>query len=108
MPSILIYFHKELKHIRWMRNQLAHEVSIDSDLCKPKDIEWITHFYDSILSGNDPLACLSKSKQLPAQKCTTSLNGSNKNKETQTNIFVEKPHKSLWKKIVSKIKRWFS
>ena len=40
--------YKKLKHARWMRNQLAHDISIDTDFCDVSDIEFIKRFYTSI------------------------------------------------------------
>ena len=59
---------KQLKHYRWMRNQLAHDISIDSDFCEQYDIDWIKNFYESILNGTDPLTLANKAKQVTAQK----------------------------------------
>ena len=48
----------KLKHIRWIRNQLAHEVSYDSDICLKSDYEWLEVFYRRLLSSTDPLGAL--------------------------------------------------
>lgn len=47
-----------LKHIRWIRNQLAHEVSYDSDICTESDYEWLDDFYKRLFSSTDPLGAL--------------------------------------------------
>ena len=36
--------YKHLKRMRWIRNQLAHEVSIDSDICQEDDYDWFAIF----------------------------------------------------------------
>ncbi len=50
--------YRMLKHIRWLRNQLAHEVELDSDLCDEKDFSWLSSFYDRLYSSNDPLSLM--------------------------------------------------
>ncbi len=100
--------YKELKHIRWMRNQLAHDISIDSDFCKQSDIDWLNNFYESIFVGNDPLTRANKARQIGMQKQTTSPKEKNENSATQIDTVELKQRKSLWNRIVSKIKNWFS
>lgn len=60
--------YKELKHVRWMRNQLAHDVSIDTDFCEQSDIEWVKWFYNCIIECNDPLAIVYNNKKQLASK----------------------------------------
>ena len=50
--------YDNLKHIRWIRNQLAHEVSYDSDICSESDFEWLEDFYKRLFSSTDPLGGL--------------------------------------------------
>ena len=46
-----------LKHYRWIRNQIAHEVDADEEnMCSFGDVEWLDHFYQRILNRTDPLA----------------------------------------------------
>ena len=52
--------YDNLKHIRWIRNQLAHEIIYDSDICSETDYEWLEEFYKSLFSSDDPLAALRK------------------------------------------------
>lgn len=89
--------YKQVKHLRWMRNNLAHEISIDTDFCTQSDIDWVKQFYDSILNGTDPLARIQIAKQQTKTK-----------KPTPTIAAEEKQCKSLWNRIASKIKNWFS
>ncbi len=93
--------YKQLKHMRWLRNQLAHEVgAFNFDLCSDYDLKWLNDFYNSILNRTDPLAQVG---QLERQK-QLHQNNSNSNK-TQINI---KTKVSLWDKIKAKFKSWFS
>lgn len=93
--------YKQLKHMRWLRNQLAHEVgAFNFYLCSDYDLKWLNDFYNSILNRTDPLAQVG---QLERQK-QLHQNNSNSNK-TQINI---KTKVSLWDKIKAKFKSWFS
>lgn len=95
--------YRQLKHMRWMRNQLAHEIDIDTYFCEQSDIDWIKQFYESIMNGTDPLTCAYKSTHQDVHYQTTPTI------EPHNDIVVEeKQPKSLWSRIVSKIKSWFS
>lgn len=98
--------YKQLKHMRWMRNQLAHEIDIDATFCEQSDVEWVKKFYESILQGTDPLAKIYKEKQQAQFYSTKQQNQSSR--YTYYNTPEKKPRKSLWNRIVSKIKSWFS
>ena len=52
-----------LKHLRWVRNRIAHDVSF-SEL-NQEDYTNLKKFYDSLLSQTDPLTAL---KQYPVKK----------------------------------------
>ena len=52
--------YDNLKRIRWIRNQLAHEVSYDSDICLLSDYEWLEDFYNRLFSATDPRGRLRK------------------------------------------------
>ena len=42
--------YRTLKHLRWVRNQLAHD-SGQLQLCEERDIQDTNNFYDDIVSG---------------------------------------------------------
>ncbi|MBR2109191.1 MAG: hypothetical protein IJ932_04500 [Ruminococcus sp.] len=46
--------YKQLKHIRWVRNQLAHETGYVE--CTQADVVWLRNFHDRLLNRTDPLA----------------------------------------------------
>lgn len=55
--------YEQLKHIRWIRNQFAHEVgTLDYDICTEDDLEWVQSFYDRIINGSDPFAEIQKAR----------------------------------------------
>ena len=95
--------YNQLKHARHMRNKLAHEIDIDTKYCEQLDIDWIKQFYESILNQTDPLALLRKANQY-VTPTTVALD----NKVKTNSTIKEKPRKSLWNQIVSKIKKLFS
>lgn len=48
---------KQLKHYRWIRNQIAHEPGCsEQNMCEPKDTLWLDDFYSRIMNQTDPLA----------------------------------------------------
>lgn len=50
---------RQLKHMRHIRNELAHTVdAFDTDVCTQEDLQWVTAFYRRILDRDDPLAQL--------------------------------------------------
>lgn len=111
--------YKQLKHLRWVRNQFAHEVgTLESDLCTENDIAWLAEFYDSILTTTDPLAQVGRIKReserrqvrtvpsrqiqepvAPPPPATVQDAPNREQKEGKT---------SLWRKLKDKIKSWFS
>ncbi len=61
---------RQLKHYRWVRNQIVHEPECtEESMCDPDDIQWLDNFYSRIMSTNDPLTLYSKvENQLKPQK----------------------------------------
>ena len=51
----------QLKHYRYLRNQIVHENNMDEDnMCTDSDVQWIEEFHRRILTQEDPLACYYK------------------------------------------------
>lgn len=61
--------YKMLKHLRWVRNQIAHD-SGQLQICEEYDIHDVNEFYDGIISGQDPLTRLRKYREadVPVKK----------------------------------------
>lgn len=59
---------KQLKHYRWVRNQIAHESDCtEQNMCELSDTVWLDAFYSRIMNQTDPLALYSKAtKHRPA------------------------------------------
>lgn len=48
---------KQLKHYRWVRNQISHEPGCtEQNMCEPSDTIWLDNFYVRIMNLTDPLA----------------------------------------------------
>lgn len=54
---------KELKRVRHIRNNMAHEGSFDSAECTEDDVDFLNSFRDRILKAEDPLALKHKLKK---------------------------------------------
>lgn len=48
------YDYNQLKHVRWLRNQLMHETYAES--CSHDDIEFVENFRERIIQERDPLS----------------------------------------------------
>lgn len=56
---------KQLKHYRWVRNQITHEPGCtEANMCEYGDAGWLDNFHSRIMSGNDPLALYHKATRL--------------------------------------------
>lgn len=52
---------KQLKHYRWIRNQIAHEPDCtEQNMCELGDTEWLDDFYLRIMNQTDPLTLYAK------------------------------------------------
>ena len=55
--------YSDLKHVRWIRNQLAHEVgTLNSDIVEEKDSLFLFNFYNKLINTKDALSELRKIK----------------------------------------------
>ena len=54
---------KELKRVRHIRNNMAHEGSFDSAECTEEDVAFLNSFHDRIFKAEDPLALKRKLKK---------------------------------------------
>lgn len=103
--------YRQLKHLRWIRNQLAHEVPINSDICEPGDIEWLQRFYSEMLQGRDCLSLAYKAnncKQASSKTTYVATNTLTKNTDNSAQNIKPQHKQTWWEKIVSKIKSWLS
>lgn len=86
--------YKSLKHIRWVRNQIAHDIS-GTSYSDEADIEFTESFYDRIMQQKDPLAQL----RIVEQEKRTSDKPVIRQQGTDTEINTMKHsniYRSLW------------
>ena len=60
--------YDKLKRLRWIRNQLSHEVGYDSDICEGADYDWLETFSQRLYSANDPLSAMNKGENAERQR----------------------------------------
>ena len=79
--------YRDLKHLRRIRNRLAHELSVDSDVCDKDDLRLIRAFYSRLLIRDDPLARLDalKKQRQRAQKRASAAREAQNREERKTN-----------------------
>ena len=53
---------QRLNHCRQVRNLLVHGMGAQEELCTSEDIEWMTDFYECMLSRTDPISQYRKLK----------------------------------------------
>lgn len=53
--------YRSLKRVRWLRNQIAHEITATD--CTVDDVEYLQDFHDRLLCQQDPLAVLRRTRQ---------------------------------------------
>jgi len=54
--------YQMLKHVRWVRNQIAHNTS-DSSFSTKADLKFVKSFYHRIMTQDDPFARLQKAEE---------------------------------------------
>lgn len=125
--------YKQLKHLRWIRNRLSHEVgSFHCDICTTDDLKALTEFYKSILNRSDPLAIVGHAKRemqeaqprryaknsysspyddsfSPAFDYSAPVITPDFNPDSDSGAAPSKDAKpSLWSRLKGKFKKWFS
>lgn len=53
--------YRSLKRVRWLRNQIAHEMTATD--CTTDDVEYLQDFHDRLLHQKDPLAVLRRTQR---------------------------------------------
>ena len=87
---------KNLKHYRWVRNQISHEPGCtEQNMCDPKDELWLDEFYSRIMNQTDPLSLyhqatrprpVTKTTPRPIQSTPTYTQPSNYRKPARNNV----------------------
>lgn len=87
--------YKQLKHIRWLRNQLAHETGYVE--CTVADVYWLKDFHSRLLTQQDPLACVGKIERSSKQR--TAIKPQSPSVSFVAPSYLEKPKRksaALW------------
>lgn len=101
--------YRQLKHLRWIRNRLAHDVgTLEEEFCTDAEIEWLKNFHQKILSLCDPLSTVQKNKKEFDQK-----NKQYRVYHSEQNIpkkaeHRDKKQRSICSKFIAKVKNLFT
>ena len=117
--------YKQLKHLRWKRNQLAHEKeNFNEPFAVQEDIDYITWFKKQIMAITDPLAVIKqelrkKENEREAQKRRWQQNSQQLNQTytppqqnhqqpnySQPTYNKNEPKQSFFARLMTKIKNW--
>lgn len=99
--------YKNLKHIRWVRNQLAHEVgTLNSDIVKDDDLSFVTNFTQKIMNAVDPLSQLRQYRQSKNQT-KHQVSTQNYNTPSYTHTQPKPAKKNFLTRLLEKIKNLF-
>lgn len=84
--------YMQLKHYRYIRNQIAHENYADeSNMCSAGDTAWLEEFYRRIMEQTDPLAlCYKETRFRSSSKLTKTKDSS----ATQYVLSSEQPRQT--------------
>lgn len=101
--------YKMLKHVRWIRNKLSHEVgTLQSNICTQDDLDFVINFYDKIIKCTDPLTQIrilkEDLKKTKHSKSTVSTGDAIKQSESK----IKNNTRSVFSKLFKKIKNLFS
>ena len=73
--------YKTLKHLRWVRNKIAHEAG-DTQISEDKDLDAVCAFRDRVIRGKDPITLLNKAKK--AAKPASARSSSSVSRKSKT------------------------
>lgn len=101
-----------LKRLRWIRNQLSHEVGYDSDICEEVDYLWLEEFRSRLYAANDPMSMLRKNENAERQRYREEQRRYQEQKrKQQAEVITQtqtKPSLPKRKTLLEKIKSFFS
>ncbi len=85
--------YKNLKHLRWLRNQIVHNVETKDGFCNSDDLIMLNNFYNKIMHQEDALAVLLKLQNDAKEKHNSNnnenyLNTNNDLKKTKTQTII--------------------
>ena len=104
--------YNRLKRLRWIRNQLSHEVGYDSDICEEADYIWLEEFRSRLYAASDPMSVLRKNENAEKQRYEEERRRYQEQKRRQQAAVLEHtqtPHVLPKRKsLLEKIKSFFS
>ena len=102
--------YNRLKRLRWIRNQLSHEVGYDSDICEEADYLWLEEFRSRLYAANDPMSMLRKNENAERQRYREEQRRYQEQKRKQQAEVITQTKPSLPKRktLLEKIKSFFS
>lgn len=102
--------YKQLKHVRWIRNRLAHEVgTLYSDICTESDLYWVQNFHSRIISGSDPFSVIRRSKaEVALQAMQREQEPMVADHPKLTSPIQTNSKSSFWNGLIEKFKKIFS
>lgn len=88
---------KQLKHYRWVRNQIAHDPNCsEENMCNFSDVKWITDFHSRIMNQTDPLALYRKETQTRSAPIPKKINKQSYQEQTQYNYNNQRNRTKKW------------
>ena len=104
--------YNRLKRLRWIRNQLSHEVGYDSDICGEADYLWLEEFRGRLYAADDPMSVLRKNENAERQRYMEEQRQYHEQKrKQQAEVITQtqtKPSLPKRKTLLEKIKSFFS
>ena len=98
-----------LKRLRWIRNQLSHDVDFDSDICTRDDYDWLVKFRDRLFSSEDPLAIMKKALEAERQKEIEQRRKKQQEQQQQKSKASASSSKTIdFDRIGSKLESWWN
>jgi hypothetical protein len=84
---------KNLKHIRWVRNNIAH--SEEDSECKESDITIANYYYNLICNDEDPLAKVVVQQPVKQKQVTNTVNKSVSSSKTKESFMTQRKYNIL-------------
>ena len=85
---------KQLKHYRWIRNQIVHDPDCtEESMCKKEDADWINGFYYRVINRTDPLALYRRARQ-PKPSTGTARSKQDQTLEQMLDDCFPQPHQT--------------
>lgn len=94
--------YRMLKHARWVRNRLTHDLGYDSEILEENDYGWLVSFRNRLCSSYDPIAILSREERLAAQRRAEEWRRRQaqiRDQAAESSKPAAQPRRTLWQRI---------